>query len=260
MTTFIDYTKTVYFFELLLIMTQKELQTRYKNTLLGFLWLVLNPLVQMIIIGTVFTFFIKQPIKDYYFFLFLGLLPWNFLFLSLTKTTPCIVYERNLIKKARFPKIVIPLSIALSNFFHFLVAILLFFIPLLILKTIKFPEILFVLPAISLLFLFTIGLSLITSTLNVRYRDINLFVQTLLLVWFYATPILYSLSLIPTHLVFLWSLNPLVIILQTLRFSLLDFPPPSLMVILINGLSIVAIFVIGLYIFQKESKNFDDWI
>ena len=115
------------FLDLLLGMTEKELRARYKYTALGFLWIFLNPLLQMIVIGFIFTFLIKSPLENYYPFLFIGLLVWNFFSISLTKATPSIVYERSLIKKSKFPRSVIPLSIVLSNFVHFVLGLLLFF-------------------------------------------------------------------------------------------------------------------------------------
>src|SRR5437870_5185655 len=115
-----------HFLELLLEMTKKELVARYKHTVFGFLWIILNPLLQMIVIGFVFTFITKETIHNYFYSLFLGLLVWNFFSLSLTKSIPSIVYERSLIKKAAFPKEVIPLSIILSNFFHFILGFGLF--------------------------------------------------------------------------------------------------------------------------------------
>ena len=110
------------FTELLVAMTEKELRARYKHTVFGFFWLVANPVLQMLVIGFVFTFFMKEPIKNYYFYLFTGLLVWNFFSLSLTKTTPSIVFERALTKKAVFPRAVIPLSIILSNLVHLILA------------------------------------------------------------------------------------------------------------------------------------------
>ena len=143
-------------------MTEKELRARYKHTVFGFFWLVANPLLQMIVIGFVFTFLLKQPVRNYYLFLFAGLLVWNFFSLSLSKTTPSIVYERSLIKKARFPHAVIPISIILSNLFHFILAFLLSLVPILFLGTFSLASVPLVLLSFLLLLTFTVGLSLLT--------------------------------------------------------------------------------------------------
>jgi lipopolysaccharide transport system permease protein len=249
-----------YFLELLLAMTVKELRARYKHTVFGFFWLVANPLLQMLVIGFVFTFIMKEPIKNYYFYLFTGLLVWNFFSLSLTKATPSIVFERSLIKKAAFPRSVIPLSIIVSNFVHLILAQFLFIVPLLFLGTLRPMSIIFALIAYGLLLLFTIGTSLVTSALNVRFRDINFFIQALLIIWFYATPIIYSFSVIPYKYIWLWRLNPMVSILQFFQHAFLDFPLPGIAMLSVNSAVIFIVFVGGIVIFQRESKNFDDWV
>lgn len=249
-----------HFFDLLLGMTEKELRARYKYTILGFLWIVLNPILQMLVIGFIFTFFMKEPIQHYYFFLFTGLLIWNFFSVSLTKATPSIVYERSLIKKARFPHAVIPLSIILSNLVHFVLAFALFLIPVIFLGTASLGRLPYLLFGSLLLFSFTAGLSLLTSALNVRFRDVNFFVQAILIVWFYATPIVYSLEVMPRSLLWLWRFNPLTSTLQLFQHTLLDAPLPGPAMLTANTLVTAIIVSLGMYVFSQESKNFDDWI
>lgn len=249
-----------YFLDLLIGITEKELQARYKNTIFGFLWLVVNPLLQMIVIGFVFKYFIREPIPYYEFHLFAGLLIWNFFSLSLQKTTPCIVFERTLIKKAAFPRAVIPLSIIVSNFVNLLIAFTFFLIPLIILRLVTPVGLVVSVLALLMLVLFTTGASLLTSALNVRFRDINFFVQALLIVWFYATPILYSLSLIPRDLLWLWRFNPMTSIMQLLQYGLVGGSMPGPAMLTSNTVVILVTLTAGIAVFRKESKYFDDWI
>lgn len=249
-----------HFIDLLIGMTEKELKVRYKNTVFGFLWIVINPILQMIIIGTVFTFFIKEPIQNYYYFLFSGLLVWNFFSLSLSKATPSIVFDRMLIKKAKFPRIVIPVSIILSNFIHMVIAFLLFLAVLLLSRNTDFFKLLILpLPMIWLL-LVTIGFSLFATALNVRYRDVNFFIQAVLIVWFYATPIVYKLSFIPERFRWIWFLNPLTVIIQLFQYILLSQPFPDLQVMMFCLLGTILFFILGILFFNRESENFDDWL
>jgi len=248
------------FTELLLTMTEKELRARYKHTVFGFFWLVANPVLQMLVIGFVFTFFMKEPIKNYYYYLFTGLLVWNFFSVSLTKTTPSIEFERSLIKKAAFPRSVIPLSIILSNLFHLILAQLMFLVPILFLGTVNIASIVPIIAAYILLIVFTTGISLLTCALNVKYRDINFFVQALLVIWFYATPIVYSFLIIPRQFVWFWRINPMTSILQLFQYGLIRYPPPGPAMLTINICVILSIFVLGIWIFHRESKNFDDWV
>lgn len=249
-----------HFIELLWGMTEKELKARYKHTVFGFLWVVVNPLLQMLVIGFIFRLFIKEPISNYYYYLFSGLLVWNFFTLSLTKSTPSIVYERSLIKKAKFPHSVIPLSIILSNTINLLLAFSLLVIPTAIFKLLTIPRIPYLLLGIILLLSFTSGISLLSSALNVRFRDVNFFIQALLIVWFYATPIVYTISVIPYRLMWLWRLNPMTSIVQLFQFVFAGASPPGIGMLGINGVINIAFLILGIMVFQKESKNFDDWV
>ncbi|OGK15918.1 hypothetical protein A2774_02705 [Candidatus Roizmanbacteria bacterium RIFCSPHIGHO2_01_FULL_39_12c] len=249
-----------YFFDLLAGMTEKELKVRYKNTFFGFLWVVINPLLQMLVIGFIFPLFIKEPVDNYYFYLFSGLLVWNFFSLSLTKTTPSIVNERSLIKKAKFPHIVIPLSIILSNGVNLLVALLLLMLPSASFGLLSFSNLPVLLFALVLLFSLTSGLSLFLSALDVRYRDMAFFIQAILIIWFYATPIVYTIFVVPYDLIWLWRLNPMTAIVQLFQSVFANAPPPGIGMILINSAIIILISFLGIIVFQKENKYFDDWL
>ena len=248
------------YLDFLQAMTEKELKARYKNTLFGFLWILVNPLLQMIVIGFIFRLFIKEPIENYFLYLFAGLLVWNFFSLSLTKATPSIVNERSLIKKANFPRSVIPLSIVLSNFVQLVLAYLLFLIPVIYLGTLSNLWILESIFGFIFLLSFTAGIGLLTSALNVRFRDINFFVQAILILWFYATPIVYSVFVVPRNLICLWRINPLTSVVQLFQKALSEAPGPGPAMLLTNSIIIIFVIVIGYSIFYKESKNFDDWV
>ena len=249
-----------HFLELLWGMTEKELRARYKYTILGFLWLLINPILQMIVIGFVFTFFMKEPVSHYYYYLFIGLLIWNFFSFSLTDITPSIVTERDLIKKSAFPRIIIPLSIIVSNLIHFFVAFVLLLLPVFFLKTMSIDTIPFVFAGLALLILFTTGISLMTCSIDVRFRDINFMVHAILIVWFYASPIVYSVTQIPNHILWLWQLNPLTSILQLFQHGILGSAAPTPVMLLSNCFVIALTTTVGFLIFRKENKTFDDWI
>jgi len=241
-------------------MTEKEIKVRYKRAVFGFLWVIVNPLLQMIVIGFVFRFFIKEPIKNYYLYLLVGLLVWNFFSLSLAKATSSIVNERSLIKKARFPSEVIPLSIIISNLIHLMIAFCLLIPPILIAGTFSifsFPKLFL---AIMMLLVFTIGLSLLTSALNVRFRDISFFVQAVLIIWFYITPIVYSINVIPKSAMWIWRLNPLTSVIQLFQDSFASASSPGLGMFSINLFLIIIVALVGIMVFRRESKNFDDWL
>jgi len=257
--------------DFLYVMTQKEIKARYKHSILGFLWILLNPLLQMIVLGLVFQFFVPVNVGNYFIFLFTGLLPWNFFSLSLSKSTPSILYERSLIQKSFFPRESIPLSIVLSNLFHMSIAfamlVSVLFVQKIFFSSIALSDLVLfslrislLIPTLTWLFLVTSGFCLLSSALNVRYRDVNFIIQALLIPWFYITPIIYTLDLLPQWILPFMYLNPLTSIIELLHWILLGLPlsnPDLLVISMILGLVIVKI---GWMTFNKEKKWFDDWV
>lgn len=255
----INKDSTAYFLELLLALTEKEIKVRYKNAVLGFLWMFLNPLLQMMIIGFIFSLVFRVGIKDYYLFLFAGLLTWNFFSLSLSSSTTSIVNNRSLIAKSSFPRMVIPLSQILSNFFHFMIAMFILIGLLVFLE--KGSAKFFLLP---LLFfweiIFIIGLGLLTSAAYVFYRDVSFLVQMAIMILFYATPIIYPVSLVPEKWLIFFYLNPLAGIISTYQSVLVDQPFLPLPIILMQVLMSFIILLLGIFFFKKKSVFFADWL
>lgn len=253
--------KQRHWFEFLVIMTEKEIKTRYKHVVLGFLWAILNPLLQMIVIGFVFRYFMPVNVDNYFTFLFCNLLIWNFFSSTLTKNTPMFLNERYLIKKAKFPRESIVISIALSNLFHLIISYCLLLIVMLVIGQINQLTWLFLLPfGLIWLTLLTIGLSLITSSLNIRFRDINFFVQAIVPIWFYATPVVYTLNLLPKFLQPILYLNPITPIIEFFQFIFFKTPIYSVSLSIISFLFTLIILFLGIFVFKKEEQNFDDWL
>lgn len=257
--------------DFLLAMTEKEIKARYKHAILGFLWVFLNPLLQMVIIGFVFQFFIPVPVDNYFLFLFTGLLPWNFFSYSVTKTTPSLIFERSLIKKANFPRESIVLSIILSNFLHFAIAFGLLLVALLADKIIfdhySLQQLItyvarwsWLIPLNIWLVGLTMGTSLLTSALNVKYRDINFVVQAIMPLWFYATPIVYTLGLLPEYLRPWFYLNPMTAITEQFHHWLLYQPLTIEIGTVVSLLMTIGICYLGVLTFTTHQKFFDDWL
>lgn len=245
--------------EFVFAMTQKEIKARYKMAIFGFLWIFLNPLLQMLVIGFIFHFFVPIKTTNYFEFLFPGLLAWNFFSYTLTKNTPMYINERSLIQKAKFPREAIVLSIVLSNLFHFLIALVMF----LMFEWLVNAKVYWwwcLLPLmVTWLTILTVGLSLIFSSLNVKWRDINFGVQALMPLWFYATPIAYSLDLLPRWLGYWLYLNPMTAIVEAFRWAIMGIPM-NWWGLIISLVMTIIIFIVGVLIFKKDSPFFDDWV
>jgi lipopolysaccharide transport system permease protein len=260
-----------FWLEFLWSLTMKEIKARYKKAVLGFLWIFLNPLLQMLIIGFIFQFFVPVRVDNYFLFLFIGLLSWNFFSYTVTKNTPMILNERGLIKKAKFPRETIILSIVLSNLFHTIVAWLLLVVLLIGDKIFSDHytfwqllnygvRMLWTIPLLGWLTFLTAGISLLLSALNVKYRDVNFFVQAVMPLWFYATPIVYTLSLLPKELHIILYLNPLTGLMELFHATLLNLPYTNLAMIGFDFVLSVVIFIAGWVVFMREAPFFDDWI
>jgi ABC-2 type transport system permease protein len=246
--------------DFVLAMTEKEIKSRYKMAVFGFLWIFLNPLLQMLVLGLIFQFFVPIKTINYFEFLFPGLLIWNFFSYTITKNTPMYINERALIQKAKFPRESIVLSIVFSNLFHLLISLLMFLLWTLLVRGGADLMRWLLLPiAIGWLTVLTSGLSLLFSSLNVKWRDINFGVQAIMPLWFYATPVVYTLDLLPRWIERIIYLNPMTAILGLFRWSIFGMAI-SWQPIVISLVMTLIIFVTGVTVFKKESPFFDDWI
>lgn len=250
-----------FWLDFFLAMTIKEIKVRYKRVVLGFLWSIINPILQMLVIGTIFQFFIPFKIDNYFYFLFAGLLPWNFFSQTFSKCTPIMLNERALIQKANFPKEVLVLSIVFSNLFHLLITLGLFVILSIFVGYLSFFKVVILLLIIGWLVFFTIGISLLLSTLFVRYRDIKFVVQAFIPIWFYATPVIYTRDILPDWISSVLKFNPMTGIVESFQFvfskNSFFFNAESI----VSGLLVSLIITIaGIYLFKRDSDYFDDWL
>src|SRR3989338_2155248 len=205
------------FRELLKNLVIKELKLRYKRSALGFLWTMLNPLIMMIILTVVFSELMRFGMKNFSIFLLCGLLPWNYFSHSVSLSTTSLISNANLINKVYIPKAIFPLSIIFSN----MVNMVLSFIPLFLLMIFMGidiqPSILLVPFLLLILMLFTAGISLFLSCINVFFRDFTHMIDVFMTAWFYLTPIIYPLDMVPSKYKMLFKLNPFFYIIENFR-------------------------------------------
>jgi ABC-type polysaccharide/polyol phosphate export permease len=180
--------------EVLLNLVRRNLKVRYKNSVLGFFWSLLNPLMQIGVWYFVFKIIMGNAEENYMAFLITGFLPWLFFSQTVLDSTACVTQEMALVKKAYFPRIILPLSSLLSNIVHLALA----FVVLLALFAVWRVDVnihyLWVIPATLLIAVFAYGLSAMLGAWSVFYSDVKFIVGNLLGLWFFLTPVLYSLS------------------------------------------------------------------
>lgn len=250
--------------DLIWTLSVKELKIQYRNSVLGFLWSLLNPLLMMLIFSFVFAYVFKFGIKDFPVFLLCGLLPWNFFNSALTSATGSIVGNGSLIKKVYFPREVLPLASVLANLFNFLLSLIVLFIFLAV-AGYHFWVWLIFLPAIIVIeALCVTGLALLLASLNVYFRDIQYIVLVALMALFYATPIIYSIQMVQKTywltrypiLQTLYSLNPMVSIVTAYRNILYDVKLPSLSSVLYACGITAFLLVLGFLVFRRLEPAF----
>lgn len=244
--------------DLLLALTIKEIKARHKKTALGFFWVLLSPLLQMVIIGIVFSFFTK--VENYFIFLLTGLIPWLFFSQAINRATSSIVAERRLLQKTKFPVEIIPVSIVLSELIYLLSSLALLILYLLIFQSDLLVKLYLIIPGLFWLTLLTLGISLITSSLFTKYRDVSYIVKTIITLGFYATPIIYSIKSIPGDIKYIFMINPAVSIIEMFHEGFLLNGYLNNQFIFVNLLVSIFLIILGGVIFSKMRKYFVDWL
>lgn len=263
------------FRELLQNLVVRDLKVRYKNSILGFLWSLVNPLLLMAVFTVVFTIMLPNlSVPKFPVFVLCALLPWNFFNTSISGALASIAQGGYLIRKVYFPREVLPFSVVLANF----VNLLLSFPALALLMVIfKVPFTIFILylPFIILVQLaFTFGIALLLATLNVFYRDTGHIMEVLMQAWFFLTPVFYPLTLVPEwQTVFglaipvrrlAYILNPMASIIESYRSVLYGTvaggPPgaPAMDFLARTAVTALIVFVIGYWVFGHYSSRFGE--
>ena len=253
--------------ELIKNLVIRDLKVRYKNSALGILWSLLNPLAMMGVFTVVFTFMMpNNTIDKFPVFVLCALLPWNFFRDSVMSSVASIVNNSSLIKKVYFPREVLPLSVILSNLVNFLLAFVVLFAMLLAFR-VRLTAWALLLPVVILTqLLFVLGLGLMLSTADVFYRDTAMIMDVVMLAWFFVTPVFWDISILPTHrLVFgldlnvhrlTYILNPMASLISTYRVILYQGARPALDFFLRTFLTSLVTLIVGYSVFMRHSQVF----
>lgn len=246
--------------EMLKSLVRKDLKTRYKGSLLGFLWTFLNPLLQLAVYALIFPYLMRVDEKNYAMFLFVGLLPWIYFSTSLQSSTGCIVENYNLVKKIYFPRQVLPLSVATGGLVNYLFGLVIVLIGLLCAGIPLTIELVYLPLILLILYSIVSGFCLAFSAMNVYVRDLEHIVNIVTMAWFYATPVVYPFSMLPPWLQNILVWNPMVPMVQAFRNVLYYGQAPDFAQLGIAALEAVVLFVSGVWIFQSLEKGFAEEI
>lgn len=248
--------------ELLYFLNWQALKIRYKQTAVGVLWIVLQPILNMLILTTVFGMILRVPIGNlpYPAFFLTNLIYWSYFSNALGRGAVSLLNSSNLISKVYFPRILIPFSAVLVPIVDFALAFIALMGLLLAYGIMPSWKLVFVPILLVYAMLFAFAVTLWLAALNVKYRDVNYLLPFLLQVWMYLTPIIYPVSLVSAAWRKLYMINPMASIVEGARWVLLDTAAPPLAPMLAGGGLVVALLVGGLVYFHRAEQVFADII
>jgi lipopolysaccharide transport system permease protein len=244
---------------LLYQLTLREIRARYKQSIMGYFWILLNPLMQLLVYSFVFSVIFRFPSGGipYPIFLLAGLLPWIYFQTAIISSTISLIDNANLIRKVNFPRETIIYSVICAKTVDFFFACILFVVFIIFTQTsIQFTSI-FIIPLLLLQIILMVGLSLFLSAFNLFYRDVQYLTNLVLMLWMYLTPVVYPLSLVPKQYVWIYKLNPMVGIIEGYRSALFGFPFDKGTILIATIISFL-VFILGFTIFKRSEKVFAD--
>jgi lipopolysaccharide transport system permease protein len=256
----VDFREIWNYRELLYFLTKRDIKVRYKQTVLGGLWAVIQPAFTMLVFTLFFGRLAKMPSDGlpYPIFVYAGLLPWTYFANAVSASGNSLVGSANLITKVYFPRIVVPASAALAGLLDFFIALFVLAALMIWYQVLPGPGILLFPFLVALTFLCAVGVGLWLSALNVQYRDIRYAIPFLIQVWMFVSPVIYPVSLVHGRYQWLLALNPMGGVIHAYRASLLGRQPIDWGLLALSTLVILALFLGGLYYFRRMEKVFAD--
>ncbi len=237
------------------ILVWQQLILRYRRTLLGYLWSLINPLLMMSIMAVVFSTLFKADLKTFTVFLFAGMIPWNFFSSVVIQSSSAFINNEGLIKKIYLPKIIFPLSICLSLLVDSVLSFFTLFIIILAIGGTLSWAVFFLPIAYLLLLLFSFGIGLIMSVATVFFRDLQHIIVIAMQGLFFLTPIFYKRDAITGKVQWLVNINPITTFIDLFRSPLYHATLPTLTVIIKAVAFAVLAMTIGLFFFLKQEKK-----
>jgi lipopolysaccharide transport system permease protein len=242
--------------DLLRELISRDIKIRYKRSVIGTLWTILNPLAQLMVLNFVFTYILPTRIPNFVSFLLVGILAWTWFSSALEAGTGTIVSNAAIIKKPAFPNAILPIVSVSTQLVHFLLALPILFVFVLLGNLPVTASVLALPLVITTQFLLILSLVFILATVNVSFRDTKYLLRIVLMLGFYLTPIFYDPEFIPDNLVPLYNLNPMVHVIGAYRSIFLEGQLPSFAPLVIISLASCCVLFFGYRYFKNASYKF----
>jgi homopolymeric O-antigen transport system permease protein len=248
--------------ELAFFLTWRDIKVRYRQSVLGAAWAIIQPVLMMVVFSVVFGHYAKLPSNGlpYPVFTFAALVPFTYFTSALSGGASSLLSNSNLVSKVYFPRLLIPISATIGPLVDFFIAMVV--LAIMIAAYGASPSIgLVTLPALMVLaFATALGAGTLLAAMNVRYRDFQYVVPFLVQILLYATPVAYSAELVPKSAQNFLGLNPMATVVAGFRWGLLGTAPPSLLMVSLSVIVAVVFIIAGLLYFQRVEKTFADII
>ncbi|MGQ9513370.1 ABC transporter permease [Thermodesulfitimonas sp.] len=240
--------------EMLRNLVAKELRARYKGAVLGFFWTFAHPLLMLVVYSVVFSFVMRVKVENYAMFLFVALLPWNYLAQSTLQAASSLVQNGPLVKKIYFPRVVLPLSVVFANLINYCLGLCIL-LPALLLFKIKLTPALLAFPVIlTLQTLLVVALALLVAVATVYFRDLEHITGILMTVWFFLTPVIYPATLIPERFRPFLALNPAAPLIEAYRAIFFYGRWPDWQILAQIAPVLLALFILSLAAFERLQR------
>ncbi|MCU0464949.1 MAG: ABC transporter permease [Anaerolineae bacterium] len=247
--------------ELLFFLTERDIKVRYKQTVIGAAWAIIQPVMTMVVFSIFFGGLAQIPSDGvpYPIFAFAALVPWGLFAYGLGEASNSLVGSSNLIKKVYFPRLIIPLASVMAGVIDFLIAFAVLIVMMLAYGITPTLNVLWLIPLVALTLVTSVGVGMWLSALNVEFRDIRYIIPFLTQFWMFITPIAYPSSLIENEtLRALYGLNPMAGVVEGFRWALLGTDTAPGPVIFVSALAALALMVSGMFYFRRMEKTFAD--
>lgn len=238
-------------------LVKRDLKSRYKGSVLGFFWMFLNPLLQLLVYTIVFSFIMRMNIEQYYLFLFVALIPWTFFSTCLSAGANVVISQQDMVKKIYFPREVLPVSFVTAQLVNMLLSFIVMFVIVFISgRNINFIAWLFLPLIVVIEYVLALGFTMIISALTVYFRDLEHIMSIVTMAWMYLTPIMYPVEMVPEEVVNIFYLNPMTSIVIAYRDILYNGRIPQVENLLMATVMGVVILVAGCMIFRHLQRHF----
>lgn len=245
--------------DMIFSLVKRDLRGRYKGSVLGFLWTLINPLFQLIIYTLVFSFIMRAGIEDYYLFLFVALIPWIFFSSSVHAGAGCIWSQKGMINKIYFPRAVLPIAHVISQLINMLLSFVVVFVVLLVAGKTLNPVAIAFLPILVLVeFILALGMTFCVSSVAVFFPDLMQILGILMMLWQFLTPVMYAVESVPEHMQVYFGINPMTSVIDAYRDILYYAKIPDMKVLLFSFGFSVLVLIIGWGIFGMLEKKFSE--